>query len=41
MRSTASLGRLAVSICMVTLAVAAANDGGSIAHDNIDHLAYG
>jgi len=33
MRSTASLGRLAVSICAVSLAVAAADDGGSIAQD--------
>jgi len=33
MRSTASLGRLAISICAVSLAVAAADDGGSIARD--------
>src|SRR5437588_603232 len=33
MRFTASLGRLAISICAVSLAVAAADDGGSIARD--------
>ena len=33
MRSTASLGRLAFSICAVSFAVAAADDGGSVARD--------